>query len=187
MTQHDPATPSSLSFLVSDLPKRREQKVLLTPDAEERKEIAEKLGVLAIKKLRFSGFLKAAGKTDWQFSAELGVTVVQSCVITLEPVTTRIQETTERRFVKTLPEMEANSEMEIPEDISVEALGTHIFPAQIMLEALILNLPQFPRSPGAALVSTNFTEPGKAAMTDADTRPFAGLKSLRDAAKRDTD
>ena len=48
-----------------------------------------------------------------------------------------------------------------------------------MTEALALALPPFPRAPGAALGDAVFSEPGKAAMHDRDTRPFAGLADLR--------
>ncbi|MGB1722615.1 MAG: DUF177 domain-containing protein, partial [Paracoccaceae bacterium] len=37
-----------------------------------------------------------------------------------------------------------------------------------------------PRAHGADLGEAVFTEPGKAAMRDEDTRPFAGLAALRE-------
>ena len=38
----------------------------------------------------------------------------------------------------------------------------------------------YPRKADAPAGDARVTEPGKVAMTDADTRPFAGLAALRD-------
>ena len=71
--------------------------------------------------------------------------------------------------------------MEVPEDDTREPLGDVIDPAAVMLEALALAVPPFPRRddapvPGATVV----TEPGKPPMRDEDARPFAALGALRD-------
>ncbi len=148
--------------------------------------IAEELGLLSLRKFSFSGTLTPVGKSDWHLSAQLGATAVQSCVVTLEPVNTRIDEQVKRSFLRSFPDFEAGSELEMPVDETAEIMSDIIDPGVVMVEALALALPQFPRTADAELENANFTAPGKPAMTDADARPFAHLKSLRDGLKDDT-
>ena len=66
----------------------------ITPDkADALAALAAELGVNALRKLRFAGEIKAMGKKDWKLAGRLGATVVQDCVVTLEPVTTRHRRT----------------------------------------------------------------------------------------------
>lgn len=183
MTKPAPDAPWSQPLAVAELPTTRGAEVLLVPDAEQRRAIATAIGAVKISKLRFTGHLKPLGKTDWQLSAQLAATVQQSCVVTLAPVNTRIEETTTRTYLARPPEAEAGSELETPRDDTIEALSEHIDPGAVMVEALALAMPQFPRTPGAELARAQFTEPGKAAMSDADARPFAQLKLLRQGRK----
>lgn len=170
---------STNSFRVADLPNRKATRFSLTPSAEERAQIAAELGIVGIKKLTFQGQIAPAGNRDWRLDATLGSTVVQSCVVTLEPVTTRIDEKIQRRFKVDL-DVPETAEVEMPDDDSIEQLGDYIDPQKVMVEALSIELPDYPRKSEALLEDANFTEPGKAAMTDEDARPFAALAGLKD-------
>ena len=69
----------------------------------------------------------------------------------------------------------------MPEDESIEQLGSHIDPWAVMVEALALAVPDYPRADDApALGEFVVTEPGKTPMREQDTKPFAGLAGLRD-------
>jgi len=59
-----------------------------------------------------------------------------------------------------------------------------IDPAAVMIEALALAMPLYPRAEGADLGEAVHAEPGVTPMRDADARPFAGL---RDRLARDED
>ncbi|MBR9653262.1 YceD family protein [Thalassovita aquimarina] len=166
---------------VSDLPTTRPTRFELVPDDAELAAIANELDLVQLRKLRFKGEIRAEGREDWLLVAELGATVVQSCVVSLDPVTTRIDEKITRRFVADLPEDATDEEeVEMPEDDTLEALGSVIDPAETMIESLSLALPLYPRAAGVELTESQFTEPGKKAMTDEETKPFAGLAALRD-------
>ncbi len=167
---------------LTDLNSRQPTAVELQPDAEEKQAVAEALGIKAVKKLRFIGQLAPFGKRDWELTAELGATVVQDCVVTLAPVTTRIDEHVMRRYVADLPEIEGG-EAEMPEDDTIEAIPETLDLVTVMIEALSLALPAYPRADGAELAKADFTEPGKTAMTDDDAKPFAGLGELRNSLK----
>lgn len=170
---------------VADLPQNAPTPFDLAPEADARAALAEALGLSALRKLRFTGQVEAHGKRDWLLTGRLGATVVQPCVVTLEPVTTRIDTQVRRLFLADMPEAEAETaEVEMPEDDSIDQLGAWIDPAAVMEEALALALPQYPRKDDADLGEAVFTEPGKEAMRDEDTRPFAGLAGLRDALKQ---
>ncbi len=172
-------TAAQRPFRAPDLARRVALPFRVEPDAEDRKALARRLGASAISKLRFEGELRPEGKRDWRLEARLGATVVQPCIVTLAPVTTRIDETVERRFLAHWSEPEPGSETEMPEDDSVEPLGAEIDPAAVMEEALALTLPDYPRAEGAELETSVFTEPGANPLTDEAVHPFAGLAKLK--------
>ncbi len=183
MTQQ---TDTMAPLRVADLAQSRVTRFDLVPGTERLDDIAAELGLLGLRKLRFQGALRASGRNDWRLEAHLGATVEQPCVVTLDPVRTRIEADVVRLFVKSLelPE-EIDGEVEMPEDDTVEELGPQIDIEAIMREALALNLPLYPRRDDAELGEAVFTEPGKEAMRDEDARPFAGLAALRDKLEGD--
>lgn len=172
------------AFRVADLPQNTPTPFDLRPGAAELAALAQELGVNSLRKMRFTGQVSALGKRDWKLKGVLGATVIQDCVVTLEPVTTRIDRPVEITYLSAM-EMPEEAEAEMPEDDSSEPLGSHIDPHAVMIEALALDIPDYPRKEDAALESANFTEPGREAMTDEDTKPFAGLANLRDQLKKD--
>ena len=168
---------------VADLPPRKATRFAFRPGPEVLSRIADELGLLGLRKLSFEGELSPMGKRDWRLTARLGATAQQACVVTLEPVTTRIDVPVERNYVAEVAAPDAGSETEMPEDDATEPLGSEIDLGAVVAEALILALPDYPRTAEAGLDNAQFTEPGKAAMTDEDARPFAGLAALRDQLK----
>ncbi|HDY96804.1 MAG TPA: DUF177 domain-containing protein [Sulfitobacter litoralis] len=167
---------------VAELSQNAQTPFSLRPDADSLRKIAEELDLSALRKLSFEGRIKALGRSDWQLEARLGATVVQPCVVTLEPVQTRIDVNVTRLFVQDYEEPE-ETEVEMAEDDRTEPLGAWIDPAVVMIEALALEIPEYPRADGAELGQAVYTKPGEAPMTDEDARPFAGLANLKDQLK----
>ena len=167
---------------VADLSARRPVSFDLAPDGAEMARISEDLGLLGLRKLRFRGKMTAEGRADWLLQADLGATVIQPCVVTLDPVQTRIDEPVTRRFSPdaALETPEPGAEIEIPEDDTLEPLGTEIDFGRVMVEALSLALPPYPRRDGAELGQLTVAEEGVAPLQDEDTKPFAALARLRD-------
>ena len=141
--------------------------------------MASELGIPGVKKLRFEGTLAPLGQRDWRLEATLGATVVQDCVVTLDPVTSRIDEAVSRSYLSDLHEI-TTGETEMPEDDTQEPLPETLDLAEVMIEALALALPPYPRSEGAALGEAVFAESGVTPLRDEDTMPFAGLAALRE-------
>ncbi|MEC7761955.1 MAG: YceD family protein [Pseudomonadota bacterium] len=145
----------------------------------QMKALADELGIDDLRKVRFSGTLKPLSKRDWRFTGHIGATVDQMSVISLDPVTTRIEEDIERTWIDGLEPVTAE-ESETPDDVDREPLGFEIDMGTVLAEALALALPDYPRGDEEAVGQRAFTEPGKDAMTDDDAKPFAGLAALRD-------
>ncbi|WP_428924675.1 YceD family protein [Marinibacterium sp. SX1] len=163
---------------VADLSQAAPTAFALKPDAPALKAIAAELGLEGLRKLRFEGRIAAEGKRDWLLTGRLGATVVQPCVVTLAPVTSRVESDVRRLYVAGM-ETPEGEEIEMPEDDDQEPLGREIDLGAVMIEALSLALPLYPRADTAELGDAVYTEPGKTAMTDEDTRPFAALAALK--------
>lgn len=176
MTQ-DTDLPFSAPIRVADLAARRATPFCHEPDAVARAAIAKAIGADRVRKLRFNGALHPEGKRGWRLEADLGATVVQPCVVTLAPVTTRIDQPVVRRYTDddTPPE----GETEIPDDDTIEPLGAVIDPGAVMIEALLLALPLYPRAEGVAPGDVIATPPGAAPIEDV-VKPFSSLVDLRE-------
>lgn len=177
--------PDTTTLRVADLPQNAATAFDLRPGPDTQKALAKELGLSGLRKLRFAGQVSAQGRHDWELIGKLGATVVQPCIVTLEPVTTRIDVDVRRLYVADLPDIDED-EVEMPDDENVERLGKVIDAGAVMAEALTLALPLYPRKDGVEPEATAFAEKGIKPMTDDDARPFAGLAELRDALKKDS-
>lgn len=173
----NPALPKH-ELRVADLPHSREYTFSLAPTEPERRAIADVLGIVGVRKLVMAGKLLPAGKADWRLEARLGATVVQECVVTLDPVNTRIDEDISRTYRADLLPPEAG-EIEMPEDENEEGLPANLDLAAVMIEGVALSLPAYPRKSDADIGELVVTEPGKTPLTQSQMKPFAGLAGLR--------
>ena len=176
------ALPVSHPLRVARLPRDRATSFDIRPGAEGVEVLTGLLGVSRLRKLSFVGEVAPTdhpGRGGWTLTGRLGATVVQPCSVTLVPVTARIEETVVRRYVPGLSLSEA-AESELPEDVDAEPVPDVIDPAAVMVEALALAVPAFPRAPDAAAAAVSAAPPGVAPLRDEDLRPLAGLAALRD-------
>ena len=177
---------SPYQFRVADLPNRKETTFEVKPDAETLKAMAGELGILALRKIAFTGKILPQGKRDWALEARLGATVVQPCVVTLEPVTTRIEEHVRRTYLANYSEMEPQGEeIEMPEDDTLEPLPAVIDVEAVLMEALSLALPLYPRADGAEFGQMDKAPPCREALMDETVKPFDALGKLVGGLKND--
>ena len=173
----------SKTLRTSDLAQGQETPFDLRPGKADLEEIAKAFGLNGLRKLRFSGVLSPLGKQDWQMRATIGATIEQACVLSGDPVVTRVDEPFEREYLRDLPEPGSDSEVEMTLSELAVPLGKDIDLVDAMLEALAINIPDYPRR--ADLAEEPFQEtyaaPGVTPMSDEESKPFAGLKGLRDA------
>jgi len=111
--------------------------------------------------------------------ATVGATVTQSCVVTLEPVRTRIDEEISRRFLSEVEELSVEHQILPEDDDTVEMLTDPIDLGLVASEAIALALPSYPRADGAALSDAVFSEPGVKPLRDEDLKPFSALAALK--------
>lgn len=149
------------------------------PTLEEMTAMAEMLDAISIRKMRFTGVLSPLGEDGWMLAGNLGATVTQRCVITLEPVRVRIDIDVTRKFIPGLIDEDTEEEIEVPDDDEIEPLLAEIDLGQVAIESLALALPEYPKRDGASLEDTSFTAPEATPMTDEEVKPFAGLAALK--------
>ncbi|WP_299965578.1 DUF177 domain-containing protein [uncultured Roseobacter sp.] len=171
-------TPHPAALRVADLNPNAKAAFSLRPEADALRALASELDLLGLRKLSFTGHVTSQGRTDWSLTGTLGATVVQPCGVTLEPVTTRLDVPVTRTYLADYNETTA-PETEMPEDDTIEPLGQWIDPEQVMIEALVLALPLYPRSTDEPADPQVFAEKGVAPMRDEDAKPFAGLAALK--------
>ena len=173
----DPALARPSRFRTGGLSPRKPTRFSYRPDAPERAQLAADLDLLALYALELVGEIRPVGRDELMLEATLTARADQPCSITLAPVPAMVNEPVRRRFVAglTLPDGE---EVEIPEDDSVEPMPETIDLAEIAAEALALALPLYPRAPGAELGAAVHAGDGLTPLSDADVKPFAGLKDL---------
>ena len=124
-----------------------ERKVSVEADAEERRRLAGRFGLIAIDKLigQFTLKQEAAGiRVDGRVEAE----VTQACSVTGEPLPAAIDEPVALLFVADTGDGE---EVELSDD-SIDTLfhdGAAIDLGDVAAETMALALDPFPRAPGA--------------------------------------
>lgn len=186
MENTNPMTDKIKKLRVTDLNARGATDFALTAGGTLRKEIAKQLDLVDLRKIRFTGKIMPSGEADWRLTGGLGATVVQPCVVTLAPVVTRIETPVTRQFIANLKYSDdPEEEIEVLPGEDSEPLGSHIDLVSVMVEALSLALPLYPKAEGADLESSVFTEEGKTPMSDEAARPFAALSALRDKLGKD--
>ena len=142
---------------------------VLEADEAERAALARRFGIPAVESLRAE--LRLSPDADGAVRAEgdLRAAVVQTCVVTLEPVPQTVEEPVALRLLppgrepSDDPDEEAD---EVPTRHGVADLG------EAVAEQLALALDPHPRAPGAALPA-EASEPGE--------HPMAALAKLRAA------
>jgi len=173
-------TDFSAPLRVADLKPNRDVSFVIVPEPDVLERLAAELDLISLRKLRFEGVLSPAGKTDWAIKARLGATVTQPCVVTLDPVTTRIEEDVTWHLIKDWHAHEPEGDdVEMPDDDTSAPLGEEIDLSAFMQEALALALPAYPRSETAPSEGTRAAPPGVAPISDEEIKPFAGLADLK--------
>jgi hypothetical protein len=148
----------------------------LVANAAQRRAIAEAYDLLAVNALSAEIVVARLADDVIAIDGRLLAEVVQTCVVTLEPVTQAINEPVSARYAVTAAAGKpvtrataaANPEVEPPEPIR----GTTIDLGAVVLEHLAVAIDPYPRAPGAELPAS--TEAAASAS------PFAVLAQLRD-------
>ena len=147
----------------------------LTADATARRAIAALAGLIGdLPRLEASIDVTRRGSDGLHMVGRVTATVVQSCVVTLDPVESQIDETMDVTF---LPEdspaaAAANGLQSLQADDPPEAIRNgSVDMGAVVTEFLLLGINTYPRKPGAVL--------DVPAADDPSSHPFAALAALK--------
>jgi uncharacterized metal-binding protein YceD (DUF177 family) len=167
MTTHP--GPLSRPLVVDQLPARGLDTVVeATP--VERDALARDFGLAAIHALAGSFQVKGDVRR-LKVSGRVKASVVQTCVVTLEPFDVEVNEEVDVDFTEAVDKGPSLDEVEITDDMPDEIVNGRIDLGALTAEFLALGLDRYPKKPGAAF-ETSAGEGG-------DDSPFAKLKELK--------
>ena len=176
------ATPWSVTVAVAEVPETG-RSIELVPNETERKAIAAAAGLLELPRLEAVFDLARQGgenSTDsLRVTGRVAATVIQRCVVTLEPVANEIEEAVDLLFqpqpdASIAPAADGGGFRDIDADDPPETLRDGAVDlGAVAVEFLLLGLDPYPRKPGAA-----FAAP---AAEDTAGHPFAALAALKKA------
>ena len=146
--------------------------VTVTATPAECAALAVRLHIPAVESMTCRFKLRARG-TEVDAEGELDAAVVQSCVVSLEPVALAVRERFALRFVPEGAEG-ADDEPETPDEIPYA--GTRIDLGEAAAEQLALALDPYPRHPDAVLAAEG---DGPAEALGAAALPFGKLAALK--------
>ncbi len=147
----------------------RERVMEVSAGEAERRALAERFGLVDLKRLEATVRLSRSGvfyriEADWQAD------VVQTCVVTLEPIENHLSDRLVERYGPTdreATELDLDPETEDPEEIEGGAIDV----GEAVAQALSLALDPYPRKPGAKL--------GISGENKGEEGPFAALSKLK--------
>ncbi|NNU80226.1 DUF177 domain-containing protein [Halovulum dunhuangense] len=172
---------------LSGLNRARVHAVDETATVEEQASVAEFLGLQGLRKLRIAGALSPTGADGWRFEGQLGATATQSCVVTLQPVRTRVDVELRRIYLPDIDLARTSTEVEMdPDADEVEPLPDTLDLGALAVEELALALPAYPRAEDAPELALE-ARPRGAAPIEPAPRPFAALEALKAKLERDED
>ncbi len=157
----------------------------LDPGADELAAIAERLDLIALNSL--DGELKLRPEMGRQvsLSGSIRAEIVQTCVVSGEPLTTTIAFDVERTFAEDadpLAGLNTSDEDELTDPDLEEPdpiVDGRIDIGEHTVEELALNIPPYPRVPGAVFEGAD-TDDGE---DNRGENPFAALAGLKDKIK----
>ena len=154
----------------------------VSADADERAALARRFGVRAIDALSATVRLDLVrGGAVVRVRGDLAADVVQSCVVTLEPVAAHIEQGFERRFAPG-GDADANVEVTPQDDDEPEPFdGDEIDVGELVAEQLGVSLDPYPRCPGVQFSPEDILG-GAGAGDHGPARsesPFARLRDLK--------
>ena len=150
--------------------------------SQERAALARRFGLLGLDLLAATLRMESGGgKGLLRLDGHLSAEVTQACVVTLEPVASRIEEDFTLLFSLDAGPVPASAgAREVVVDPEAEEPPEALGPGgldlgEVAVQQLALALNSYPRAPGAALSEAETPE----SAPDAPTGPFAVLEDLK--------
>lgn len=185
MNKNNKTTPLEYIINVNVLPATG-FKVDVAANKDECVALAAEVKVLKVESLKAELVLRRWRKDGVGIKGRIFASVVQECVITLEPVESDFVEEVERTFLPegsrlAKPRLNDDGEMVLDlegADIPDMFMGGQLDVWEIILEHLQLGLDPFPRAEGAQLVG--YGDDDNEQVEEDKPSPFAALSALKD-------
>ena len=143
---------------------------------EDLFHISSELELESIKKASLYGKISKLENDKWALTAAIGATILQRSVLTLKPVTTRIDEKITRQLIKGPDLTIQKNELELNDDDFIEQklrLGNVFF------ECLALAIPTYPKAKNEIFDNISIAEKDQKNPSAQMTSPFAILSTLK--------
>lgn len=164
----DPAFPAFSRPVVVESLSSGSNKRTLEANEAERAALARRFDLQRLERLEATVTLKPINRRALiRLSGHLSAEVVQSCVVTLEPVASRIDEDFTLSFSHEINEADADVELSLEEDDPPDPIENGVIDlGEVVAEQLALAIDPFPRKPGA-----EFIPPQEENAATPDTKP----------------
>ena len=164
--------PWSVPLRFEDVPPETGRQVTLSADAHARDAIAAVVGLRELPRLDVSLDIVRSGTVGLHVTGAVSATVGQTCVVTLEPIESDINEAVDLVFNPGADEGASPKLNDDTDEPEIEPLVDGVIDlGALATEFLILGIDPYPRKPGAVFAAPSTNEPFAG--------PFAGLAALR--------
>ena len=152
-------------------------------DEQARTALAERFELQGVPDLRLEGSLWPESNAEFLFRGRLTAKVVQSCVVSLDPVENAVDETIVLRFVPAdrFEEKAVAEDIDAEQEEDFEPYGNDVIDlGPAIAEYFGLSLDPYPRKPDAAPLKTSAARVvSEEEFAPERENPFAVLKNLR--------
>ncbi len=146
---------------------------------EELSALSKIIQVYKIKNFSFKGHALQSNDTTVTLRGSFNATVTQLCVVSLSPVKTKINHEINHCYSLSKKENKQKSIAVSLDSTEMERIHGDINVGDIMLEALSLEIPLYPKKEGVNFEGLTITENGIKPLDLTPSNPFIVLKKLR--------
>lgn len=188
MTEQTPPETPTQSPLMEPIPVTRigqaAKTITLEAGPEARAALARRFGLIELTAFTARATLRRRTDTGWiELKGALKASVVQECVVTLEPVAAEVESEIDELFDDSREidgyEVELDPVAEDPEPLEGDVLDV----GEVIAQVLSLSIDPYPRAPGVPPVDRTDGGAGDDAEAEAEgaASPFAALAMLKDS------
>jgi uncharacterized metal-binding protein YceD (DUF177 family) len=162
---------------VLDIIEREPRRVALVASEDERRMLAARFGLAALERLEAACAIERVGEAV-KAEIALSADVIQTCVVSLEPVSAHLVTTESVRFVPSARASEREIDIDVEKDDPPEPIvDGAIELGEIIAEMLGLALDPYPRRAGAAF--EGWSDRGGDEAESDRINPFSVLSQLK--------
>jgi uncharacterized metal-binding protein YceD (DUF177 family) len=148
-------------------------------DPAERAALADRFGLISLDRFHASFSLRRLRKDLIRVKGHISASLVQACVVTLEPIPADIAEDVELDFSENVDEPGTEMDLDAEAADGPEPLsGGMIDLGEVAAEQLGLAIDPYPRKPGAEVPAEWAADPAAEPVPEPKVNPFSALEKL---------